>query len=311
MSKLIVFLLILPLPSLAKVQFTKSFRPYWAEATLGYERYLSIENLDDSGNRQPLPYSNSFWSTGTLDFEGRYVLSSNLALRGALVRRSVQANIGQTTRYAEGLESVSGALDYRLHHSSWDLGLEALSQLSLFSVPSKGTTPLLGDGAHVLGGFLWIQSNEGLWRIFARGGFLYRSEGLSALVPYELNLIAHWNALVLRGGLSGSWSILSDQDTDAFRTNYLQQVDAGSFDFRSANPTIHRWSLQAEWWATKQFQIFGGMSQPYSGVHSSFGSRLFLGANIQWQVFETPTPQDLPWRSSSHKLPAKGSGGRQ
>jgi hypothetical protein len=286
--------------SSAKTQTIKAFRPWWSESLFQYETFHSIGNYDSAGRLESLPSSNSFWETSTLDYAHRYVFSRHFAMTAGINYVQVQGNVGQATKYNSGFQTLKGGIEYKLEADFADFLFEGTAGLALFRPNSSSTSPLYGDGAHSLGTNLWILKKMGGLQWLAKAGVLYRTEGLSSLLPYQLGV--HWPVgnWLLGAVFDGATSITTDSQDETDRTNYLRRTSVGSLNYRSANPTANFLDLQFKWNATKQFALTGGVGNSLLGYSSADGRRIFVGVDIQWQVYLQPT-EPMPFKNAVPK----------
>lgn len=308
MKKLLVILILSPLTLSAKPRLGKFFRPWWSETILQYDVFHSVGNYDANGNSQSLPSSNSFWETTNFDFAGRYVFSSNWAMTTGLNYVNAQTFITNISNTNGGIQTIHGGIEYKFDIDGFDLGVEGVGLFTPYSVDLNSTKPIYGDGAQAFGGNLWMQQRFDSFYWHAKAGYLYRSEGLSSLLPYELGL--HWRlgSLAIGAIAEGAWSLTADVETDLTRTSFLNRSSAGSLHFRSANPNSNMLDLQAKWNVTNQFALVAGGGTTLMGKNSSHGNHVFLAVDILWQVFTNevePSPlkniAPPPKPSKSHK----------
>ncbi|MEY4617230.1 MAG: hypothetical protein RJB66_2190 [Pseudomonadota bacterium] len=251
---------------------------------MGYDTFHSVGNYTANGDIQSLPTANSFWQTTNLDFAGRYTFDHSWALTAGVNHTTAHTSLGNFSQTQSGMQSVRGSFEYRFDYPGADIGLEGIGLVSILSIDQGSTKPIYGDGAHGFGGNLWFLQKYDNIQVQAKGGFLYRSSGLSSLIPYEIG--AHWRTgdLLLGAVGEGAWSAGPDQESELVRASFLSRTSAGSMNFRSFNPSYHFIDFQAKWNATNQFSITGGLGTTWMGKNFSQGNRYFLGINILWQV---------------------------
>jgi len=291
--------------SLAKPQLSKAFRPQWFETLVSYENYFSVSNYSSSGHSVALPSSGSFWSSSGFDFSSRYAFSYRLAATAGLNYITAQASQANVTRFNGGMQTLKGGVEYKIPTSYADFVAEGVVHASLYQPNENSTRPLYGDGAQVIGGHFWMLQRVGQLFWHGRAGLLFRSDGLSSLLPYQLGL--HWRpgSWTFSSILEGSWSLLSDTAGDTQRNNYLRRSNVGSMIYRSANPITHSLDLQIKYDITQQFGFLGGMGMSLWGRNSSEGSRYFFAMDIHWPPVsiitnKNPLKNTLPSKSSGH-----------
>lgn len=300
MSKIFFTILLFPIFASSKPQLSKSFRPWWAEGSAEYGIFHSIGNFNSEGKAESLPSANSFWETSQFKFDGRYVYSSTLALTAGINRAHSQANVGTATKSAENFQTLSGGVEHRFMADRIELIFEGVGNISFYQVNTNSSSPLVGDGAHSLGGNLWLSQKMNGLQWLGKVGYLYRTDGLSSLLPYMLAINWTTGALVLGASIEGAWSTGSDAEEEVDRKAFLNKCCAGSYNFRSPNPTSNFTDFYGKWNVTNQFSFYGGIGNSVMGRNFSDGSRFYLGIDVTWQVYQMPT-QDRPLRNAIGK----------
>lgn len=292
-------------PLFAKPQLSKSFRPQWLETLFLYENYSSTSNYNTAGQAVGLPSSGSFWASSVFDFSSRYVFSHRLAATGGLNLVNTQANQATITRYNSGFQTLRGGLEYKIPATFADFIIEGVMLASLYKPNEASQKPLYGDGAHALGGNLWMLQKFNAIYWHWKAGLLFRSDGLSGLFPYQVGL--HWRtgSWTLSTLLDGAWSLTADTVGDTKRNNFLRRSNAGSMIYRSANPNTNILNLQFKYDVTNQFGFNGGISSTLFGRNSSNGTSYFVGVDIHWQPIaitsgKAPFKNTVPSKSSTY-----------
>lgn len=306
MMKVFLISLFVSLGALAKPQLAKSFRPWWAENLLYYETFHTVGNYDSNGSLTSLPSSNSFWEFSAIDDSGRYTFNNNWAMTAGINYVRAQTTIGNNTSFNGGLQTLRGGLEYRFDIDFADFIVEGVGQYSIFQVDSSTTAPLYGDGAHGLGGNLWFIKKLGGFLLQGKAGYLYRTQGLSSLIPYQIGFFWRPGNWSLGALVDGFISSQADQESERFRNSFLAKTNAQSLYFRSANPNSNFLDLQAKWNPTSQFSVYGGVGKNFMGRNSSEGTRIFIGFDLVWQVFQpkiekSPMKNIIPVTPKPHK----------
>lgn len=293
----------------AKPQLSKVFRPFWTESLFQYDVYHSIGNYSSGGNIESLPNSNSFWETSSIEYNGRYVFNQNWALTAGINQVQANAVIANSSKTNGGPQAIKGSVEYKFNNSSFDLVLEGLGLFSLFHPSLDSIKPVYGDGAHHFGGNVYLIKRFNNTLLDSKIGFLYRTEGLSKLIPYSLGLNWKLRSITLGAQLDGFISALPDNESESYRNTYLVKTSGGSLNYRSANPNSNTLDFQAKWNITRQFSFTGGIGSNLIGKNSSSGAHYFIGMDIQWQVYQQSTPS-TPLKNiifKSNKVPNKNN----
>jgi hypothetical protein len=302
MIKLSIVLLLSYSAAFAKPQLNKSFRPWWNESLFYYDTYHSIGNFNATGNPESLPSSNSFWEKTSFEYANRYVYNRTWAMTASINHVQAQSSIATNTKFNGGFQTLKGGVEYKLDSEVADFILEGVGHWSLFAVDPNSIKPVYGDGSHALGGNFCFQKRISSLFWGGKLGFLYRTEGLSSLVPYQLGLGLRFGNLHLSGTIDGSISVGQDQETTANRHNFLNRTNAGSLHYRSANPNSNSVDFQAKWNVTNQFGFIGGVGNNFLGKNSSDGAHYFVGLDVRWQVYQQPTESN-PLKNAVSKPP--------
>lgn len=288
MNKLALIALLTPLIASAKPHLSKAFRPWWTESLVHYDIFHSVGNYNSTGSPESLPSANSFWETSTFDYTGRYVFNSRWAMTAGINYVQAQANVSTTTKTNGGFQTLRGGLEHKLETSLADFVIEGVANLSAYQVESNSTKPVYGDGAHSFGGNIWLIKKLGNLQWYGKAGYLYRTEGLSGLIPYEAGLNCRVGNWVLSASAEGTGSVGQDAEDELTRITFLKRTSVGSFNYRSSNPNTNSLDLQAKWNVTNQFGFLGGLGNTFLGRNSSDGTHIFLGLDIHWQVYQQP-----------------------
>lgn len=299
---ILTFSLSLSLAAEAKMHASKIFQPHNMEALFQYGSIHSISNFNAKSLGESLPGANSFWHATNYNFIGRYVFDHEFAVHFDLNYVQVQANVGDFTKFSESLQTLSTGIEKRLNARTMDIILEGVAQLSLFNVNEKSTRPIIGDGAHGFGGNIWFMQR--VWSTIywhARSGILFRTEGLSGLLPYQAGI--HWQSdeLTLSTLWDGYFSITPDSKSENDRRTFLNRSSVGSYQYRSANPSLGTLNFQAKWNATEQFNVFAEMGKTLVGRNSGQETHFFIGAGLNWQT----SPQYIETNPLKNTLPSK------
>lgn len=296
---LILGLFCLPLGAQAESLLAQKWKPHWAELQFQYGRFHSTANFNSEGQIQGLTGMNAAWTNTQLLTDGRYYFSDNFALKSGLSFSSSQREGNNNAVTTAGLQNIYGGMEILIRSKYLDILLEGFGSVSLFQANQNATAPLLGDGAHTVGGRLWTLIPTPFFEINAAGGYLYRTDGLSQLVPYYLGIQIPMDSLTLKMAIDGSWTVGPDAEPDAYRFALTNQANGGSLAFRSPNPSSTEVIFSGELKATEQFSFYGGLSSSVAGANSANGTRFFVGLNLIWQTMSSEPKADYPWQNPS------------
>lgn len=183
------------------------------------------------------------------------------------------------TRTNSGFTQSKAGVDFVLYNGGYAImpELTLLYPFTRNSINSDATA--MNEGAMEAGGRMILQSRFSKFRWATYGGFLYRDEGRSSLIPYGLMLEFQFRRFVLGNELQGYRSIGLDRDSTntSARTTWANQVNGGSQRYFAINPSLlenHTWFRFV---LNKSFYMQIGGSFSVTGSNTAAGWGLFGG----------------------------------
>lgn len=207
---------------------------------LSTDFFKTESNYNASGGKQALA-SGSNLQLVSLNTNLRYVLFNDFGVYSGLIFNNVQTSNGVTTRTNSQLAQIYVGGDYQwLSSENWSLYLDLSYAHPNETVDINQDAALASDAAgeakaQVAGVF----SGES-FRTFAKAGYDYRTQGLSALLIYGLGAEILFSDMALGFDLAGFSSVSDDEKTSApaARDTLTSRVNAGSKKFYSVNPNL-------------------------------------------------------------------------
>lgn len=245
----------------------------------------------DGGSFTSLP-SGSDYHLMTVDFGVHYGLSkkwgafvtSQIANAESKTTGSSVAPIAAETRTQSSLTQMVAGTDYLFYTNG---KTELFSDLSL-TIPFKKVTAqsddvLNNEGAMELSARLIARQQWRAFGFFAFGGYTYRDEGRSGLVPYGVG--SEWNlkALNLGAELRGYQTMLNDQySNEPSRRQIVAAKNGYSLKFYSVDQSL----LETHFWLRSNgknqiaWKTGGGMT--ITGASAAAGWNLFVGLSYNF-----------------------------
>lgn len=207
---------------------------------LSTDFFKTESNYDASGGKQALAAGSNLQLV-TLNTSIRYVLFNDLGLYSGLTFNNVQSANALTTRTNSHLAHFYVGGDYQLLSSdSWSLYADVSYAHPNEKIDINQDAALASDAAAEakvqLTGVFGTESFRG----FARAGYDYRTQGLSALLIYGFGAEVIFSDAALGLDFAGYSSASDDEKTStpSVRETLTNRVNAGSKKFFSINPGL-------------------------------------------------------------------------
>ncbi len=248
--------------------------------------------LKGGGSYADLP-SGSDYHLITMDFGAHYGLSKKW---GAFVTSQIaNAESKNTiasrtdTKTNSNLTQIVGGTDYLFYtsgntNSTMELFADTALTIPFQKVNAQSSQVLINEGAMELAARLVGRLQWRSFGFFGFGGFTYRDEGRSGLVPYGVG--SEWNlkALNLGAELRGYQTIVNDQySSEPSRRQSVAVNNGNSLKFYSVDQSILETNLwlrsKSENQTKNQLSWKAGGGMTLTGASSAAGWSLFLGLN--------------------------------
>lgn len=254
---------VVAVPALAFDNYKDFRRDHWDfDASADY--YRTESNFGSGGNQESLGGGN-FYQIVDLNFGSRYVWGPRLALFGSVnVGMAESKNIVADRQNSSMNEILLGG-EYLIYSGLFDM----IPEVSVL-VPTDTTSKTSGDTVANTEGVLEVrpkltlQKDFGPFGGYAYGGFTYRDQGRSFLLPWGVGTFLKFSDSRLGAEIFGYQSVTDDKDTNnqSTRALYLVTADAGSYKYGSFNPSLvdtnffYHMGVHGAW----SFEVAGGLS---------------------------------------------------
>ncbi len=263
----------------------KDFRKDHWDFDVSTDYYTTQSNYDSSGSEEALGNSGQYQLIN-VDFGSRFTWGRRTAFFASL-RAGMAESKSLVTRNTTGLtEGLMGA-EYLAYSGSFDIVPEVSVLIPTGGTPS-GTSynAVASESVMEIRPKVTLQKIFGLLGGYAYGGFTYRDQGRSFLLPWGVGAFLRHADSRLGAEIFGYQSVTNDKDTNnkGSRLAYIGNADAGSYKFLSFNPSLidsnffYHINVSGPW----SFQISGGIS--IAGTNAADGYH--AGAMIRYS-FDT------------------------
>lgn len=257
--------------------------------------YLTTGNFTNSGHLASLYGSDSF-STHHVMPGLRIDATRRWSLYGWLDLGSSES-LSQLVRRSEtNLSEVVMGSDYRLLGGANNLTFRLQGTIPLRQYLYNTDDVFLGEGAYQVLSELFLAKKMS-WAVFiAHLGFHYRSEGLSALLPWGFGLLRDFSQWRIATELWGYESVIDDQYvlTPATRTQVSERVNGGSFYYHAVNPALMALGVQVEYFWTPHFSMNLGYNGLLNGFRTGAGHVISFGINVRTDPTSHPVNDQRP-----------------
>jgi hypothetical protein len=246
------------------------------------QSYLqTTKNFDDNGNTSNLLASNQFTEYKT-NIEGAYDFSERFGIYSNLLFKSTDATSFPVERTNTALSDFGLGMSALLWEGFVNIIPEAGFSLPLYPTPGSQAAVLLGDGVFVGAGKIYISKNFKDLSLAVYGGYTYRSQNLSALLPWGAlaNLTFGDFFLDLRG------DGLSSLNTDFYPTSsqarrlLTDNLDGGSYIYDTINPSLVTASARLGFNVANDLFMTAGLEQTIVGQRSAQYTRFIVGIGL-------------------------------
>lgn len=204
-------------------------------------RYFKTEaNYSSSGSSFSSLGSGRYFQQLDIDFATRYIWGKNWAFSGGFGIGNAESKDLTSVRTNSALRDASFGVEYLAYEGFVDVIPELKVVVPLETYNQNTDSVMITEGVLEVQPRLTVQKDFGSFNGFTYGGFTYRDQGRSFLLPYGVG--AEWKLSGSRIGaeLSGSMSITDDEDTNnkTQRLIVTDRVNGGSLYHSAVNPSV-------------------------------------------------------------------------
>lgn len=248
--------------------------------------YQAQGNFTSSGNSfDSLPSGYSFENI-QFDVDARSHLFAKWAGFAKVTIGNTTSKTPLITRTNSSLSSALVGLDFIMSEGSFVLIPEFSASFALSKNTYTSDVAAVGDGANTLGARLILNSTlSKSLSIGAHGGFLYRDEGLSSLIPYGGLVEWKGKSLALGADIRGYASVGYDKESDNEipRNAYQCTANGCAKRFAAINPSLTESNLWLKW-QKESWIISGGLGTAITGQNTSTGIQAHVGLEYQFRT---------------------------
>jgi hypothetical protein len=238
------------------------------------------------------------YSNALTDIEGSFrtiLPARNWAIFGEATLSSVEAKSPSATRTNSGLNQAGIGTDYVMYKGDFALIPEFTLTFPFTKNETTTDNAAIGEGATELAARLIAQVNSGRMRYAGWGGYAYRDQGRSALIPYgiaaDIRLSYWYFGADLKGYSSTSYD--KDTDSDSARISWAKRANGNSLKYFSVNPSLLETNIWAGVQSTQQLGFKFGFGTTLNGTNSAAG--MSLNAMLIWRMLTDTKPKSQPF----------------
>ena len=244
--------------------------------------FKTNSNFSSGGTKSDLP-SGYYLQTIDTTVQGRYVLLEDVALSAGFNVANSESNDTIATRTNSTFNKIFISSDFQFYNSSlFNLTGEVSYAQNLEKVAQDTDSVLSSDGANEATAQVGSTLKLNSFFPFFKGGFKYRTEGLSTLLLYAAGAELRFDTSAFGGLVTGFTSIKDDDKTSQayLRDGLTGRVDAFSKKYYAINPNLLDSEVYFRFGFLKDFaaKIFGG----YTILGSNTAAGYHAGATFSW-----------------------------
>jgi hypothetical protein len=253
-----------------------SKRPGRISYELKTNYFSSIENLDSSGDIVDIPAGNDFKEIKT-NIRAEYDYSRFTTFYSDLTVNSVTTTTGTTERKETAMSDVVLGFEYLWLKSMFNVMPSFQVKIPLSTYSESTDKVLLNNNSIDAEALLHFSKRYSKIFLHAYGGFTYRTEGLSWLIPLGAEMIYVGRRFSFGGGIESFFSVTDDDYTSdkERRTDVTDRVSGGSLAYNAVNPSLTKVVAFAKFYVEPQLFIGAGIKQSIFGENSAYGTEFY------------------------------------
>lgn len=272
------------------------------ESSLNF--YRTESNFNQSGKQDNLPAGNYLQDIG-VNMKTRYYVRKNASIFLSGLITAAESRDAAATRNNSSFTQLLAGGDWLAYSEGFDVVPEVSAVFPMDKTAAGGDSVINSEGVLELRPKITLQKQWSGFGAYAYGGFTYRDQGRSFLLPYGIGAFIKNGDSRLGAEVFGYESLTDDKDTKdrAKRTAALIMTNGGSYKYASVNPSLmdtnffYHYGVRGPW----SVEVDGGIS--ILGMNAASGYH--VGALIRYSfdmtqgyVQEEPvyhaTPVELP-----------------
>lgn len=280
----------------------KDFRRDSWDLELNTRYFYSDANHTGSGT-QSLPAGGHF-SLLDINLETRYVPKHNWSVLAFGTIANSESNNSVVSRTNSTISQVGGGVDYLMFSGLIDLVAEGVGWMGFEKADPLSDVVMNNEGVMQFQSRLIAQKKwrDG-WRAYGWGGFTFRSEGRSFLLPWGFGAHKKSRKHTFGGELFGYESITNDEEGNtAVRTSYINSVNAGSYLFYKPNPSLIEARAYGQWSLNRKWSVLASGGMTLAGNNMASGFHIAGGVRYTFDLTEGYT-EDL-YNPVNNEVPA-------
>ncbi len=237
-----------------------------------------------------------------LDFQGRYVMTPNWAMKAGVVNSQAQSKTGVLKRNNTSLNKIYAGGQYFTFMNGLEIVPEFLFSTSLDAPSTDSDFVPNNEGVMELIGLTRLQKMWNKYSLFGHMGLNYRGGGRSTLLLWGGGAEGYAGSFTYGAEILGFLSMIADKDAGKLntslddRTAYLNRVAGGSKKFYSYDPSLVDLQAYSFYHITKMMAL--GLNLGTSLMGTSIAAGFHGGLNFQFN-FDWSDPRDIYATSSS------------
>lgn len=294
--------LILSIGSFAFAESTPRFDGRTFGIEVEGEYFTTDENLDSSGERSNLPYSNSF-ETFTTKAKFDYSLKRNWLIGGGGEFNYSASSTFDTTaipneqvdKTATELNSFNIFSQFQLQTGTFRIVPQAIGTFTVKRVDRASGDVLTGEGTNNVEVGSWAMVDVGLSEAYGYVGYRMQDDDRAHLLPWRVgDQFYIFRTIYTRVELGGYLPVKDDKYVNqrAYRTFVTNSVDGASFRYYSVNPNLIEARIEGGLNASPELEVYGGLTHTISGESVAYGLSAYVGVRYSANTRKSVSPYE-------------------
>lgn len=269
---------LLVLPDQSHAAMPLPFKAGRASVSLENEYFWTTKNYDKDGNSVDFPDDDKF-NEFKSRIIGEYILDGQWSLSGGMNFTYSQSHSLDVDRSNSRLTDAYVKAQYLLSWPQVRLIPEASSLFAFGKIDPNTDEVLTDEGVNVFTVGTWVIFPVARVKVYGYIGYQQRTDGRSALMPWNLGVSYRLTRWTFSGELNGYQSITDDEDTNnrGVRETLNSLVNGGSLRYYAVNPNLMQGQLRVDFQPYREFSFYGGLAQTVGGESTAAGTTALAG----------------------------------